>query len=762
MNDATRRENETFADEVLRIARALWPAAEFQGAANFAGQERDGIFETEDCVHFIEATTSRRQEKARNDVLKLHKIIQQHRGRSGTRALRGWFITRDEPTADQRKVVEKHRPEINILSFAQFQSRLVNSREYLSARADYAFGSVRDPATGTLDPRIEYVPIDLTDVSDHTLVPIEKLCEMVSTGGTIVLLGDYGAGKSMTLRQVYRTLRKRHLNGTDRRFPVYLNLRDHYGQSDTSEIMTRHARSIGLTQPSHLVRAWRAGYVYLLVDGFDEVTSLNIQGLWRRLQDNRYRGMEMVRRLIRENRHDAGILVAGRAHFFDSPSERHRALGLRGQFRELSLNDFSLDQIDTYLDRAGIKTAVPSWLPSRPLLLGYLAAKGVLSDVLRNAPGDGDGGPAAGWDTLLDAVCSREAEIEAGIDGRTVRQILERLASKARTSQSGLGSLGPHAIVEAFQQVCGYEPDERGMVLLQRLPGLGVEREEENSRVFLDESFADACRAGDITRFVEGPYDFPSVVLADIEGTAGQLAVEVASYRLRRGGTPAGKVRDSMRAANVKGANNMVADVVRILVDCGFDIEESVQIEQLFVPYFVVDGSDIDLSNLAFRDCFFRRVEIGQDIDPNKQPTFHECYVGELDGRVSMRDLPPGMFDSKCDIEEFVEAADTTSQVLSLDLPLGTRVCITVLKKLYEQRGGGRRENALHRGLDSHARRLVSDVLRILQSEGLAYRDKSKSTVIWRPDRRRRARVGKLIAAPTRSSDSALQRCSRL
>ena len=39
--------------------------------------------------------------------------------------------------------------------------------------------------------------------------------------------------------------------------------------------------------------------------------------------------------------------------------------------------------------------------------------------------------------------------------------------------------------------------------------------------------------------------------------------------------------------------------------------------------------------------------------------------------------------------------ARTTDSVLSLDLPLGVRVLLTVLKKLYERRGSGRRENAL-------------------------------------------------------------------
>ena len=762
MDKQTHRDNEQFADDVLAIARALWPSAQFHGATFLDGREVDGAFVTEDCVHLIESTTSRQLYKAQYDVEKLHQNITRLRRKSGTRAVRGWFITKDEPTADQRKVTDKYRQDVNSLSIEQFRSRLINSSGYLAARNEHAFGSVRDPATGTINPTIEYVPLDLIKLKDGTIVSPSDLCELVSSGQTVVLLGDYGAGKSMTLRHVYQTLRKRHLTGRDKRFPIYLNLRDHYGQVDTSEILERHARSIGFPTPSHIVRAWRAGYVYLLIDGFDEVASITIQGLWRRLQDNRFRSMEMVRRLIRESRDHTGIVLVGRAHFFDSTRERHRALGLTGTFTELSLNDFTLEQIDTYLARVGIQTAVPSWLPSRPLLLGYLAAKGILREVLKRGIDRDDIGPAAGWDTLLDSVCDREAEIEAGIDGATVRQILERLASKARASQGSLGALGPDSVVEAFRQVCGYDPDERGMVLLQRLPGLGVDREEENSRTFIDESFADACRAGDLARFVESPYDFPVSVLSDLESPIGRLGIEVAAYRLARKGCSSGKINDSLRAAGSKGVPYLVSDIVRVLVECGFSIDNAVQIEKLLIPCFEVDGPNVDMSSVSFRDCFFYRVEVGQEIESAMQPTFQECYINELDGRVSIGDLPPGMFDSKCHIEDFVESAETTAKVLSLDLPLGTRVCITILKKMYEQRGAGRKESALHRGLDSHARRLVSDVLRVLQSEGLAFRDKSKGTVIWRPDRRRRARVGKMMAAPTRSNDPAFQRCGAL
>ena len=64
MDDATRQENEQFEDEVRRIARELWPDREFSGATKFDGREVDGVFETEDCIHIVEATTSRRKQKA--------------------------------------------------------------------------------------------------------------------------------------------------------------------------------------------------------------------------------------------------------------------------------------------------------------------------------------------------------------------------------------------------------------------------------------------------------------------------------------------------------------------------------------------------------------------------------------------------------------------------------------------------------------------------------------------------------------------------
>lgn len=238
-------------------------------------------------------------------------------------------------------------------------------------------------------------------------------------------------------------------------FPVHLNLRDHNGQTEPSEILERHARIVGFDHPSHLVRAWRAGYVHLILDGFDEVTTLNIQGLWRKLRDNRFRAMEPLRGLLSQHPKGAGALIAGRAHFFDTDAERRQALGLGPSVLELTLNEFSEAQLYEYLKRQGVRTgAIPHWLPSRPLLVAYLAATGLLQDVVGEWAAELE--PAVGWDMLLGKIAEREAQIETGIDGPTVRRILERLGTKARSSPDGLGPLSADDIVAAFNEICGY------------------------------------------------------------------------------------------------------------------------------------------------------------------------------------------------------------------------------------------------------------------------------------------------------------------
>ena len=69
----------------------------------------------------------------------------------------------------------------------------------------------------------------------------------------------------------------------------------------------------------------------------------------------------------------------------------------------------------------------------------------------------------------------------------------------------------------AFAEICGYQPDEKGFILLQRLPGLGIDRAEEGTRVFLDEDLADTCKAGDVSLFMSDPFNAPAEIFRGLD-----------------------------------------------------------------------------------------------------------------------------------------------------------------------------------------------------------------------------------------------------
>ncbi len=75
------------------------------------------------------------------------------------------------------------------------------------------------------------------------------------------------------------------------------------------------------------------------------------------------------------------------------------------------------------------------------------------------------------------------------------------------------------------------------------------------------------------------------------------------------------------------------------------------------------------------------------------------------------------------------------------------RVALTILKKPYAQRGTGRKESALYRGLDERHRALVPQVLRAIEAGGLAVRTRIGNQVIYLPTKWRRV-VSSRVARP--------------
>lgn len=745
-----------FEDEVRRVARELWPTAEFGGAANAEHQERDGIFKTEWITHLLECTVSRGKDKARQDIEKLVKLRKKYMSRG--EPVMCWFVTQSEPTADQRAVAPKDG-SVRVLSFDQFRANLVDASMYVRDRERYPFGSARDPSSGGVVVREEYISVPLIGSSASDSQNVQEVSDGIRRQGRYVLLGDYGTGKSMTLREIFRNLARS--SPTESRFPIHINLRDHHGQREPAEALDRHARLLGYPHPYQLVRAWRAGYVHILLDGFDEMGTPGWSASTFAMKDVRHRSVELVRRFVSESSPSSGVIIAGREHFFDSAAEMRVALGVPVNTVILRLGEFSDEDINRYLGLQGWHQGLPAWMPARPLLLSYLAHKNLLVEAMKVPAGSA---PAAAWDALLALICNREAHIEANIDGETLRRVVERVASIAREKPDAYGPVTFEEIARAFAAVSSFEADDRSVVLLQRLPGLGPADEERGSRRFIDVDFADVACAGDLVEFASHPYD-RSRQLPQWSMQLGQLGVESAALRLANRGLVGSHLSNAARvAAESEKGDSFLTDIARVIHEGGGRLasDRPFAASGVLLQDLRLDEARANLSTLEIYDSVINFLDLPRDGVPDENlPTFIRCIVGTVEGRSSHRDLPVENF-RECEFGVFSEIPETTEQILKTTLPPGTRVVLTIVRKLYAQKGRGRKEGALYRGLDLKDRELVPAALEILEKEGLALKSKAGAQTIWLPMRSETKRAFGLLEAPTGVEDPVLGAASLL
>ena len=261
------------------------------------------------------------------------------------------------------------------------------------------------------------------------------------------------------------------------------------------------------------------------------------------------------------------------------------------------------------------------------------------------------------------------------------------------------------------------------------------------------------------------PFNFTTEVFRGLDCGLGELGVGLSLIKAEKSGFSTGKMIPALQVG-MKDAeySALVLDLVRIAIEFGYPIQIPIQLREICVPYLLLHEHMQDCSRLCFQDCVFTSLSLDPGIAMDKLPRFESCYIDLLEGRSSRKDLPSGIFDAKCEFGRFSEAPETTNAISEMDLPLGTKVLLTVLRKIYFQSGSGRKENALHRGLDHHSRRLVSDVLRLLQSEKIVtpYRRAGLDMTIWIPDRSKTSRVTKLITSPRMCKDPLIAKAERL
>lgn len=665
-------------------------------------------------------------------------------------------MTLDEPTADQNEVVRTYKTNCpkEIISFSTLFSRLFDGRHYIRLRGDHFFGSIRNPADDNdyNVPPSSYIQTALNNVLTGENKTAINLSEQTVRGQRFIIYGDYGSGKSMTLRDIYYRCRDRFSENKTIQCPIYLNLREHIAQLNPDEALFRHAQLIGFENPNRLISAWRAGFVTLFLDGFDELTPPQFGVSISNLKHARRLAVELVKKFFEQTPKNASIFLAGRENYFDSRDESRQAIGYNTKDVVLELAGFNDEQIAKYLKLKS--NMLPNWLPTRPLLLGYLANSGLLKDSADLAALN----PTSGWDHLLNSICEREVKQiwGAGAEALQLRLFIEGLATRARQSAEASKGLQESDIRAVFQAVFGRDADEPANLLAGRLPGLGAVPGRVGAREFIDIDFADAAGSGDLKRFIEYPFE-KHAGLEDVKRSLQPLGLSLTSEKIADAEK---KLSIALSQASKNPKFSITAsDIIAIITEKGSAYKgESITISDANFDSITIDAA-INFSSLTFKSCVFSRVEMGRDnskAEEENYPKFLDCVIDTIEGVVSGQDLPGDVLCGDTTVEKYAAFAGTNNAILESTLPPSVKVLLTVLRKLFLQRGSGRQYSALNRGLPASAAKYVEEIVSLIKSHNFAEEISLDRRRIIIPNRGRSSTALSIINGPNTSTDALL------
>lgn len=737
-----------FEHRGLSLARALHDPMGSQGPVMYLRRERDGLFVGHEEIHAYEFSIARTKDKAAKDGGKLAELLKAVGAQSANslKARTGWFVTLHEPTAEQRTTIEavsKAQGErLHAISIGTLHQRMVNSERYIQQRDNAPFGSVSFGA----QPRAVNTPNVRVQLENSTGDPISirEMSDRLISGYRSLLVGNYGVGKSHTLREIYSVLRKDHFKrGKLTPFPVHINLRDCAGLRTPAEILRRHSEEIGFDHPDGLISAWRAGSCILLLDGFDEIVPSRWFGGAADLKTVRWEALSPIRRLVSETPSGAGVIVAGRSHYFSGQAEMVSALGFKS-FEQFTVPDFDSEQLAEFLTQAGVTWTVPDWVPMRPLLLGYL-----VSIAAENAAGVATASNrATGWRRFIDAICEREAQMFTAVRPETIRSILSRVATLARSRSDATGPVDMDMLRSAFVAVNGLQPDEEGLQLLLRLPGLATANAEDaaDSRVFVDRDLADTAYGLDLVEYAMVPYgdSHPLAAVASWANASSDLGIEVAADALEAFGVATSTVMAALVARNKQERFDAVmADLIRVATELAWDdrpVNASFHVTGVYFEQLVLSDHPVYGAS-TIQDSVIERLDVSGLDETSSVPYFQQDLVGLLDGvSILPKWLEPRFAD--CEIDRFSIATQTTAGIMQLGIDRDSRIALSILKKVFGQRGSARKEGALSRGLGLADRPFVPKVLDELVSQGWLQKSSSGNNVLFAgaKDRRKDAR----------------------
>ncbi len=612
----------------------------------------------------------------------------------------------------------------------------LGTRDYNFQRPQKDFGSSVDPVTGLPDTA-KYTPIYYIREHDAFRMTSSDVAKMVSSGRKIVLLGEFGSGKSRCIREVFELLRPQsQISPT-----LAINLRENWGLATFDLIIRNHFGALGLSAfADDMVKLVGQGRVKLLLDGFDEIGSQSWTGEAARLKEIRRKSLVGIRDLISKCR-NAGLLIAGREHYFSSGDELADCLGLDSEFDIIRCPDeFTDAEMSDYIANNTNLPSAPEWMPKKPLICQLFTKldKADFDRITTEKHGE-----VEFFDSFLDALAKREQRIHGSIDPAILKGVLLNLAVRTRT-KNDLEELSPAEINEAFYEVSGHTPLDESAVMLQRLPYLGRVGSGNPNRTFIDEYAKSGLRG---LALIDAIYrNDKSLLTVRWHKSIGDFGARVVSSKVSHWDD----VRKFGRLCASHGNHQVLCDIVCGEIEAQKDDYDfsGITVENSHVTTWDFSGKRI--KGLQVDNCIVGAIEL--EDSEFEMCSFKASEFTRVSG-VASKGAMPSAFAESCEYTTFTDV-DVSSRISALPISNKHKTLLMIIQKLFFQRGRARKEEALLRGSsvfwDSTA---ASSAIRYMLRNGIIREAPGKSGKLYAPCLEFKARMRKLKDGMSTSGD---------
>ena len=736
---AKKKDWEALEERVRTISSYIWNCPALPEQIN--GVNFDAVLKPEsDRWIIIEVTKSSTLEKLRTDLAKFASVRPYLM--SEDIYAKCLFVCSQTPSAHLVETGKGHHVEV--LSHEEMEKRFFDYSKYHHVRSTKRFGSAVDPLSGEKDKR-PYIPVQYEDIQGKRQYALPELLRQIINGRSVILLGNYGTGKSRCVQELFYSSKESaaewHI------YPLAIDLRENWGLLRSPEILRRHFDDLGLSgQADSIIKIIDEDAVCLLLDGFDEIVSQVWSDDPVQLEAIRSESLSGVRDII--DRTKGGVFITGRDHYFNSNDEMFRCLGLSPEKTIVVTcsEEFSEEQMNEYLREVSPGLTIPAWLPRRPLISQILANLEA-EELKRLLADEKEKEEVRFWYTLLDAICAREARIHQSLQPETIRAVLLEVAQKTRSKSQNVGPISLSEINEAFEHVVKRPPRDESSAMLQRLPTLGRVEAETSDRQFLDTYILDGLRAVALIESVtQGTAD--NLVHEKWTNPLGEFGKSLLMESMASAETVSMYLRVLKRA--VLSTNKILAgDILSAMlaVENGQIDFENLSLTDSHLS--ALDLVETKAHNLALEECIIEDLRISPKAPANI--TLRKCVIWTLRGSSQVEGLPEWIEDSS------VEQYDTLTNVARIreaNLNVEQKVFVTIIHKTFFQPGGGRKVEALLRGLGGAAdKRAARRILSFLTDEGVLKTFPGQHGTVYTPTRKHTRRMGKILGQLQQSRD---------